>query len=384
MNNIDEQSLVRFLIGANCVKYDILDELYREINKTDYRMAVLLVDAHSVFGRLYHDKRIASFYAGAREEMIRDLVVGFLNVLGHYRRYMASRLGLDNDIYVVFNRKKPTYNDTYCRGFNETRIERYDPSDPDFGFTTQALTTAWEFIQGLAPYFEGIYCLDNSGIDDYAVFGRMEFDNPDTLVTMLSTNVYGTQLLSKNWVMLHPKRDRSYLITRKTCYKKGILRDLKYEASELLTPEMLPLYWSLVGCRDVNVPNLKLVSPRNLIDGMGQMAADGYLTKETTISGFLENVGTYVSLSVPQLKSSKSRIEDRYKALSARMSALAITSSQLARITAQIYDLENQNELEQLNEILVQGRLDPEIINLENLNMAAGFDPYADHDWGYY
>ena len=171
---------------------------------------------------------------------------------------------------------------------------------------------------------------------------------------MMSTSDYGTQLLGPNCFLLHPKRDRSYLITRKTCYKKGVLKGVKYDAPEGLTPEMLPLYWSIVGCDDVSVPSLKIVQPKTLIEAMGRMVADGYLTPETTIAGFMENLPSYVSSSAVQLKASKLHIEDRYRALSARLSGLAITPDQIARISAQIYDIYNRNELEQLNEILVQ------------------------------
>lgn len=377
---IDDGSLVRFLIGAQCVKYDVLDELFRDVDITKYRMAVMLVDGHSIVARLYHDRKIASVYAGSSAEIVRDMVVGFLNVLGHYRRYMSTRFHLDNDIYVMFNREKPVYNQTYCRSFNETRIDRYDVNDPTNGFTSRAINLAWEFILGLSPYFEGIYCLNNSGIDDYALMSRMGFPD-DVMTLMMSTSDYGTQLLRPNWFLLHPKRDRSYLITRKTCYKKGVLKGVKHDAPEGLTPEMLPLYWSIVGCDDVSVPSLKIVQSKTLIDAMGRMVADGYLTPETTIAGFMENLPSYVSSSAVQLKASKSRIEDRYRALSARLSGLAITPDQIARISAQIYDIYNQNELEQLNEILVQGRLDPEILHLENLNMSAGVNREIYDGW---
>lgn len=373
MTSIDNDSLVKFLIGMNQTKYAVLEELYRPYRDRNYELGVLLVDAHGIFSRLYREKKLASIYAGNRAELIRDLVVGFLNVLGHYRRFLALRLGLDNDIYVMFNRVQPVYNRNYFRDFNEELVRRYDPADVTYGFTNQALEAAWSYILGLSPYFEGIYCLDNGGIDDFGLMRSLEYDDK-VLVTILSRNVYGNQLLrNEHWVQLHAKRDKSYLITRENCYAKGLLAETKVVASEKLTPEMLPLIWSIMGCKSVSMGSMKLVQNiKTMITGMNKMADDGYLTPDTTITGFLENVGPYVSLSTVQLKSSKSRIEDRYKALSARLSARSITSDQLARINAQVYDIYNQAELEQLNELLAKSRLDPEILHLENLGMSAG------------
>ena len=384
--DIDNNSLVKFIIGSHSIKYDVLNELMADIHPSDYRMGVMLVDAHSIFGKLYHDRKIAGIYEGSAPEMVRDIVVGFMNVLAHYRRYMSTRMRLDNDIYVMFNRIPPVYNRLCYDRFNEERISRYDMTDPTYGFTSKVLEVAWDFILGLSPFFEGIYCLDNSGIDDYALMSRLGLlisrleSTDDMLVMVLSTNVYGTQLIRKNWIQIHPKRDRSYLIDLEHCYSRGVLRSAKYRVSDKLTPEMLPLLWSITGCESVSVPSLGIMSTKALLQTMDQMAADGNLTRNTSIAGFLENLLPYVSSHRVELKMAKSSIEERYKALSARLSGLAITSDQLARITAQIYDVYDQNKLEQLNEILVQGRLDPEILHLEDLNLSMGMREDYDVD----
>lgn len=379
---IDDQSLVRNLIGVNMIRYEVLDELYEKIDCSQYKMAVMMVDGHAIFSRLFHMGKIDTTYAGAFDETVRDLVVGFMNVLGHYRRYMSTHMRLDNDIYVMFNRERPVYNCTYYRDFNLDRVERYDPEDPKNGFISQAVGMAWEFILGLSPYFEGIYCLNNQGIDDFALMARMEF--PDILVTVFTRSQYALQLLRPNYVQLCARnyKAKHQLITRDTCYNEGVFRKMKLKSNGSLTPEMLPLYWSILGCSDVNIKNTKLI-PRGstvLVPAMEKMVKDGLLSPDTTITGFLENLGIYVSLPAAQLKLAKSKIENSYKALSARLSALAITPDQLANISAQIYDVYDQQELDKLNDLLVHGSLDPEILNLESLNMSAA-SYFRDEPW---
>ena len=109
----DLTSLIRYLIGASRIKYEVLENLYATIPTMQYRMGVMYVDAHSIFYRLFREKDFSTVYADSMNELVRDLVVGFFNVIGHYRRFMATRLQLDNDIYVMFNPDLPKWHEHY-------------------------------------------------------------------------------------------------------------------------------------------------------------------------------------------------------------------------------------------------------------------------------
>ena len=368
-------SLIRYIIGASRIKYEVLDNLYAGINTSQYRMGVMYIDAHSIFYRLYKERELANLYSAQKDELVRDLVVGFFNVVGHYRRYMATRMRLDNDIYVMFNRKSPKYNAHFYPNFNQKLYKRYDTSDPNFGFISDALNVAWSFILELSPYFEGIYCMDNSGIDDFAMMVRIGFAD-DIFYTIYSRNMYGTQLIRPNAVQLFNRRDSSRLITYGTCYKKGILYDLKTQADATLTPNLLPLIWTFSGCGDVSVQSTKYISRiSTMIKGLNDMAHDNALSANMSIHSFLDTISNYITLSTrcPSslvLKIDRPILENRYKALSATLASNAITSDQWAKITAQLYDVYNENELEELNNVLAIGNVDPELLEVTNLNMS--------------
>lgn len=382
----ENNSLIRYIIGASRIKFEVLDQLYAGINMNQYRMAVMYVDAHSIFYRLYKERNLANLYSTNKSELIRDLVIGFLNVLGHYRRYMATRMGLDNDIYVMFNRESPRYNEKCYEGFNKKLYSRYNPDDPNFGFISSALEISWQFILGLSPYFEGIYCIDNTGIDDFALMSKLGFAD-DIFYTIYSKNMYGTQLIRPNVVQLFNRRDNSRLITEGSCYKNGILFDLKTKASEKLTPDMLPLLWTFSGCTDVSVANTKYVQRiSTMIKAANNMANDGILICGMSIQSFLDSIGDYITSNNTTsgcsiklaIKIDRNQLIKRYRALSPQLAAAAITSDQWAKITAQLYDIYDENELEHLNDLLASGNVDPMLLEITNLNMSIA--PKYDYD----
>ena len=368
-----QTSLIRYIIGASRIKYEVLDQLYASINFAPYKMGVMYIDAHSIFYRLFKDRNIVNLYSTDKNDLIRDIVVSFYNVLGHYRRYMATRMRLDNDIYVVFNKSVPKYNDMLVCGFYERIIKRYSTVHPDFGFINEALNSAWSFILDLSPFFEGIYCIDNQGVDDFAVINKLGFRD-DIFYTIYTRNMYATQLIKPNVTQLYNQRDKSRLITYGTCYKSGILKDLKTVAHDKLTPDLLPILWTFAGCNDISVRSLKYINKTTtMIKIMNKMVDDNMLMKGMSIYSFLDNFGRYLNTTtIPGtliLKIDKEFIINRFKALSANITSAAITSNQWAKIVAQLYDVYNENELEQLNEALVSGHVNPDLLELTNLNM---------------
>lgn len=363
----DTKSLIRYLIGASRIKYEVLEQLYATIPTMQYRMGVMYVDAHSVFYRLFREKDLATAYSDSEVELVRDLVVGFFNVLGHYRRFMATRLQMDNDIYVFFNPDQTKYHKKYCDEYGKDKYNRYDVKHPDYGFHAKAIRKAYKFIVSLAPYFEGIYCIDNIGADEFALMARMDFAD-DIFYTIYSKSLYCTQFLKKNVVQLFNRRDKSRVITEGTCYSKGILFEKKTSADEKLTPGMLPLLWTIGGCKDVNIEPTELISGITpMVRTANKMAAAGDLVDGMSIQSFLDVLPKYMK---PGVEIDREELENRYRVLSAKMAGAAITPDQTAKVQSMCYDIFNETELERLNDLLALGEVDPELLEIGNLNMS--------------
>lgn len=372
MDDIERGSMIKYLIGSNQIKYSVLGDLFKPLDLSSHKMVVMLVDAHLIMNKL-HVKDKTALLADSKAETVRDIVVGFLNALGHYRRFMSTRLGKDNDIYVMFNTKAPKYNRSCIPDFRGNLENLYDLDDRNYGMMNESIAMAYEFIRGLSPYFEGIYCIDCSGVDEFALMERMGFPE-DVYYVVLTKNRYAYQLIRKNVSVLRPKRDESFLLTEKNFYNAGILRDVKHKTDHTITADMLPLFWTLVGLRDVTVEGTDFVSNIGQMTRLAEKMIDrGDLVPGMSIQSFLENFRGYVHpKKLMEYRTSMAELELRHRALSTQLAAKAITSDQMAKVVAQCYDLYDETALENLNQTLAESSLNPETLALDNLNMSFG------------
>ena len=104
----------------------------------------------------------------------------------------------------------------------------------------------------------------------------------------------------------------------------------------------------------------QMIKTKDLIAGM-------------SMQSFMDALPAHMPDKKLQLKVDRSYFIDRYRALSAEMGAAAITSGQMSKVAAHCYDIFNEAELEQMNELLAAGAMDPELLEISNLNMSEAF-----------
>ncbi|MDE6040624.1 MAG: hypothetical protein K2F99_03505 [Muribaculaceae bacterium] len=159
---MSDNNFMRYVIGASRTKFVVLDELFKKQFPNgipNYKMAVILVDAHSIMTPIYRPNNEYSLDESS-EDLATDVVINFMNVLGHYRRYLATRLHLDNDIFVSYNRIQPKFQKMCFPKYFENQAYRYSDDNYKHKFANKITSRAWTFICELSKYFEGIYCWD--------------------------------------------------------------------------------------------------------------------------------------------------------------------------------------------------------------------------------
>ena len=367
-----ESSMVRYLIGRARIKYSVLDQLFRGVY-IQQPGVVMFVDASSILYRLYRNRDLDMIYSVDPSIIIKDLVISFLNTLAHYRRYMMTRLNKTNDIIVFFNRIPPDYQTMIYPDYRKSWYKLFDPKHPDFGPLTAIVEEAFNFIQGLVPYFEGIYVIDNIGVDDFTAMYHM-MNSPkykDWYHLIFSRNMLTTQMIDNSCSVLYNKRDDSYMITNGTVFKNGILKGPKTWASENLTPKMLPFIWTLGGCSDIDLKKSKYANGVADAVKMLNPLADQRLLQDTmSIQGFLKELAKNVKENQVELKSIPDQLVNRYRILNLQFTSAALTDSQKINIWKSCVDLYDQFGLEEINDRLAMIGSSEELLEITNLNMS--------------
>lgn len=371
-----DSSMVKYLIGRARIKFAVLDQLFRSIYIPQDKV-LLCIDASAIIYRLYRNKDLSVIYSVPPEVVIKDIVVTFLNTVAHYRRYLMTRLGKTNDVVIFFNRKLPDYQSMIYADYQKDWYNQFKPKHPDYGPLTAIIEESFKFIQGLTPYFEGLYVVDNVGVDDYTAMYHVCNSKryKDWYHLIFSKNMLTTQMVSGSCSVLFNKRDDSYMITNATVFKNGILKGRKTGASENLTPKMLPFIWTLGGCSDVNIKKTKFAN--GVVDAVklvGPMADQGIITSDMSVQGFLKELSKFSKENSIELKSVPDTLVNRYRLLCLPFSEAALTDSQKINIWKGFVDIYDQTGLEEINDRLSMIGSSEELLEITNLNMSTA-DP---------
>lgn len=376
MANFD-QSMMKFLIGRSRIKYAVLDELFRTIYIPQDKV-VFHVDASAILYRLYRNKDLDMIYSVDQDIAIRDLVISFLNVLAHYRRYLVTRLHKTNDILVYFNHKEPGYQRIL---FSNYRKEWYDglKNQMNFGPLNHIIEEGFRFIQGLIPYFEGIYMVNGDGVDDFTamyhtIHSKYYGNEKNWYHIIFSRNMLSTQMVDGHCCQLYNKRDDSYIIDLNTVYKNGILKGRKTAASDHMTAKFLPFIWTLGGCTDISLKKSKYMNGvADAVKSLNPIVDHRALTDDMSIQAFIKALSNYIEPSA-ELRLVPTDLINRYRMLDLSLSAAAITEDQKIKIWKNHFDLYDQTGLEEINDHLSNMGENADLLEITNLNMSTCYD----------
>ena len=370
-------SMIHYLIGRARIKYTILDEIFHSVYIPKENHLVFHVDASSILYRLYREKDLDTIENVPYEVAVKDLVVSFINAIGHYRRYFVTRLGMSNSIMIYFNKIQPIYQSMIFGDYRKSWYNLLKGKNAAFTGINQLVEDAMTFIGGLVPYFDGIYMMSSDGVDDYTAMKHVMKSNKykDCYHLIFSRNLLTTQLIDPNCSVLYNKRDDSYLISNGTVFKNGVLKGRKTGASENLCAQNLPFVWCLGGCSDIDLKPSKFANGiADAVKLINPMADNGFFSGSVSIQSFLKEFSKYTKKgSAAELKLLPENLINRYRILNLDLCEAAMTDAQKINLWKNHIDLYDQTGLEDINNKLADIGASEQLLDISNLNMS---EPY--------
>ena len=149
-------SMATYLIGSTAIRYEYLDQILPPIvdKIQENEKLIFHVDLEGIIYGLYRKSNLPQLHAMEFDILVKDITVGVINVLAHYRQYFATRLGMDHEILVYWNYELPAYQKEYCREYRKKTYDKYDPANRDFGVIYQATRKAVKMIANLLDGIE--------------------------------------------------------------------------------------------------------------------------------------------------------------------------------------------------------------------------------------
>ena len=371
MGEFDSSSTIKYMIGPSMIKYQVLDDLFKNIRINEH-VVVFHVDAWSILYRMYRTRYLETIHSVPTEVLVKDLVVSFINVLGHYRKYFYKHLHKTNDILVYLNTKLPGYQESVFSDYMKTQYDLLSIRHKDYGAVSYIVQKAFHFIKGLLPYFEGIYYIENDNIDTFTAMNYfMQLSHyQDQYHIIFSRNLLPTQLLNDHTIQLVNKREDSYILYSDDCIKNGFLRDRKTVVHKDFTSKMVPFILSMSGYSGINMKPIKSVrGVSDVIKLLTPLMKDHIIASDMSIQSFLKEVSSNMRDGGAQLRIGNSMI-NRYRAVALDLATKALSNDQKFKLTKHIVDLYDQSMLEMMNEKLSEIGNNPDLLEITSLNMS--------------
>lgn len=373
----DKGSIVRYLIGAAQVKFEVLDRCLSAVT-SDCDTVIFHLDADAILYRLYRKRDLSIIYSVPTEVAIKDIVVNLANVVGHYRRYCITRLRKRCIVYLYYNDIVPLYQNTLCPGYRHSWYDMFDERHVEYGPLFKTVSKAMPFVASILQYTTGNYVIENRGVDNptainYFIRKISDIAKQDrrwasVRHVIVSRSIVTMQLLNNDIVQLYSKRDKSYVITADTAYTKGVFAAVKSKGPEFLRPPAIPYLIMLGGFKELDI------EPTTHAHGISRAAvlvgrAIKHEREQYSPELVLNNLAQVVK-NPDQFQKDREMLTARYNAVRLSSAIYAVTKTIRIRMDGSIVDLYDQNALEEINNLLSKINVDGNLLEITNLNLS--------------
>lgn len=367
-------NMIKLIINASRIKYTVLDELLKPI-KIQQSTINFFIDMSCIFRKIYQNKNNVYELFHNTDEFVMDIVIAILNTVAHYRRYLYTRLGKSNRIFLVYNTQIPAFQKSLLIHYGEKVYPMYQTNHPDFGAMNHAIQKAIHFIQEIVPYIEDVFFIENQKVEELVtmsyIMGCEEVKNDFHIILTRNPMVY--QMLDDRCVSLYPKRDESKLITSNT-WATFETSKIQYTPPAFRT-NFVPIFLAIRGIKERNISPVYLRGITQIFKLFEKLESGHYLGERFSLQTFLDSI-SIIQKNKERLPTDNDIIlmKRMYRAFHIPSGVAAMTTVQYNTILTSIYNIYDQTGLEQLNELLIQTN---DILSLQDLNMAHYINPFA-------
>ena len=359
---MDKTSMLKVLIGSSRIKYSVLDDLFKDHTIIDKKIT-MVIDGYALVRKLYQPDFYSDIDRLDSDVFIQEFVSSVLNTLAHYRRYFITRLHKKNQIYIVWNRTLPTYQDEILPWYGEAYFYKLNIANAETHALNKVLEKAIKFLKEMVQYFDGIYYLDTEGIADHAIVRLLMHEHPNDTFILYTKNEIWLQFCGTSHVLyLRPDRDKSLLIDS-AGISEYLFRKQKYTPKFIKADNVRHLL-AITGVKERDIEPVGGYRKTSIAKAIDKMVGEAAYISNMNIRLFVETLNDYLKKEYTSKETDK--IEDNFRCIDAKLCLDALSKGKIKKVLQSRIDLYDESGLEDLNEMFVDA---DDVINISDLNL---------------
>jgi hypothetical protein len=274
------------------VKFTKLDELLtkhcKEIDKDS--TINLFINFESVMKKLL-SSNIEEYFKVKDEQRTYEMISNIINLISHYRLFF-SKNNLYSKIFIYLSYpldSKYYKNKNILPNYRNHYQHKYS-KDPDTFIFSDVLTDAVSLTKIILEYIEGVYLITSDNLEASLIPNIVtKYIDDNSVNFILTTDRYEYQYVNKDFYIIVPKQDNSYIIN-----KNNLIDTIKLE--EKIVNKMnvdnnyYSFIYSLLGDKYRNIEKIKHVGLSTIIKMINKGLETNILSKDVYNINILSNI----------------------------------------------------------------------------------------------
>lgn len=273
------------------VKYSKLDELVTEHCKeiTPDSRVNLFINLEPILKKLT-SSNIDEYLKIRKEEKAYELISNVINLAAHYRLFFSKNKVYSN-VYMYLN--YPFKNVYKNRAVNPDYRKNYEhkyTKDTKTTVLSNTLDNILPFIKIILEYVQGVYLIEADSIESSLVPHIIKKEKPTNEINMIiTTDRYDYQYVNKDYYIIRPKKDDSYMVTKENLIHMLKLED-KIVNDIMVGSHFYPFILSLLGDKYRNISKIKGIGLASLLKTVNTAIEKEVIGKDVSNINILSNI----------------------------------------------------------------------------------------------
>ena len=339
------------IFNAHKIKFEKMNLLFGSVGIRD------IIDRVNIFINLesiihcIHNQTVEEFILSMDKTETKNfhfsIISNILNLAGHYRRFFTKNR-IKTNIVLFMNEydKYTSLNNTmFLKHYRERFI--YDYTDnPNYEATNMVLESVIRVLRTIVSYVEGVYLVTSNRLESSLVpLLLCDSKTLDGQLNILITrDEYDLQYVNKNFLVMYPKGDESYIVTKENLF--NIIR----EKHEIKNSHKLPAYLiifilSIVGDKRRGIGKIKGCGWKTIYKGLHKLFKELDISDAEVIG--LEHL--IMAIKDGPDDSNKEKIANSIMCVDLDRQLSMVSEPQKLSITKQLVDKYENDALKNLN-----------------------------------
>jgi hypothetical protein len=224
------------------------------------------------------------------EEKSYEMISNIINLAAHYRLFFTKNK-IYSKIYMYLNYPfKSVYKNRSINPDYRKSYQHKFTKDTKTTVLTNTLDSILPFVKIILEYVDGVYLIQADSIESSLVPHIIKKDTPTNEVNfILSNDKYDYQYVNKDYYIIRPKQDDSYIVD-----KNNLIRMLKLEDKIVnditVGSHFYPFILSLLGDKHRNIEKMKRIGLASLLKTIKLAIESNVIGKDVSNINILSSI----------------------------------------------------------------------------------------------